>query len=100
MFDSAMKARILQIGQNNWESGKEAAAMDKSIVSIVKGTDLGKMVEEVVSLLGGITMKAPILHRNLPKNTPSSFLQEDACLITSIHNTVRFLGCAKGSHTR
>ncbi len=30
--------------------------MDKSIVSIVKGPDLGKMVEEVVSLLGGINI--------------------------------------------
>ncbi len=29
--------------------------MDKSIISIVKGPDLGKMVEEVISLLGGIT---------------------------------------------
>jgi uncharacterized protein (DUF362 family) len=28
--------------------------MDKSIVSIVKGTDPGKMVEEVISLLGGV----------------------------------------------
>lgn len=28
--------------------------MDKHIVSIVKGTDLHEMVEEVVSLLGGI----------------------------------------------
>jgi len=28
--------------------------MDKSIVSTVKGPGVGKMVEEVVSLLGGI----------------------------------------------
>jgi hypothetical protein len=51
MFDSAMKARLLQIGQDNWGSGKEPVAMGKPIVSIVKGTDLDEMVEEVVSLL-------------------------------------------------
>jgi hypothetical protein len=35
--------------------------MGKSIVSIVKGTDLDEMVEEVVSLLGGInTLIKPI----------------------------------------
>ena len=28
--------------------------MPKSVVSIVKGTDAGKMVEEALSLLGGV----------------------------------------------
>jgi uncharacterized protein (DUF362 family) len=34
---------------------KEVVIMEKSVVSIVKGTDAGKMVEEALSLLGGVT---------------------------------------------